>query len=156
VHTPAVELDAELSPDGRWLAYQSDESGRVEIFVRRYPEIDAGRWQASTEGGTRPLWARSGRELFYFDASGSLLSVEVDPSAATFVAKNPKIVIASKYYMGFTGLGLDLRAYDVSRDGRRFLMLRDTPNPSPTSTPQANLIVVLHWIEELKARLPAK
>src|SRR5262249_977194 len=65
VQTPFVETNAELSADGRWLAYQSNESGRNEIYVRPFPNVTAAKWLVSTAGGNQPLWARSGRELFY-------------------------------------------------------------------------------------------
>ena len=68
LETSFVEQNAELSPDGRWLAYQSNESGRDEVYMRPFPNLEAGRWLVSTNGGTTPLWARSGEELFYGDA----------------------------------------------------------------------------------------
>jgi serine/threonine-protein kinase len=69
IATPADERSAKVSPDGRWLAYQSDESGQYEIYVRSFPDVQAGGlWQISNAGGTSPLWSRDGRELFYFDA----------------------------------------------------------------------------------------
>lgn len=64
VRTPFSEMSAEVSPDGRWLAYQWNESGQDEVYVRPFPNVDAGRWQVSTGGGTRPVWSRNGRELF--------------------------------------------------------------------------------------------
>jgi len=68
--TPFSELNAEISPDGRWLAYQSNESGRDEIYVRPFPNASAGRWQVSSDGGSRPVWARNGQELFYLATGG--------------------------------------------------------------------------------------
>ena len=65
IHTPASELNAEISPDGRWLAYESDESGQREIYVRPFPQVDGSRSRVSNGGGTRPLWGRNGKELFY-------------------------------------------------------------------------------------------
>ena len=85
IRTPFSEQNAQLSPDGRYVAYESNESGTVEVYVRPFPDVDAGHWQASTGGGTRPLWARSGRELFYVEAGGSRImtvSVEREPSFA--------------------------------------------------------------------------
>ena len=75
---------AEFSPNGRYLAYTVDESGRREVFVRPFPQVDRGRWQISTAGGTRPAWARNGRELFYLDASNTLTAVPVQTSGSTF------------------------------------------------------------------------
>ena len=87
----------EFSPNGRYLAYQSDESGRSEVYVRPFPQVDSGRWQISTTGGTRPAWARSGRELFYLDASNTLTAVPVQTSGSTFSAGTPAKVFDAKY-----------------------------------------------------------
>ena len=73
VQTTFTERNGEISPDGRWLAYQSDESGQFEIYVRPFPDVNSGRWQISTGGGTRPLWARRGRELFYVAPDGAVM-----------------------------------------------------------------------------------
>ena len=81
VHTEFHELNAEISPDGRWLAYESDESGQREVFVRPFPNVDAGRWLVSNGGGTRPLWAKNGQELFYLAIVGAdavVMSVRVE------------------------------------------------------------------------------
>jgi serine/threonine protein kinase len=72
--TPSTERNGEISPDGRWIAYESDESGQFEIYVRPFPKIDTGRWQISTAGGTRPVWAKNGQELFYMAPLGALMS----------------------------------------------------------------------------------
>ena len=125
IHTNAVELAPEISPDGHWLAYQSNESGQAEVYVRPFPDVDRGRWQVSTAGGTRPAWARNGRELFYLDGSGLLTSVPLRITGPTFEAGSPVRILTARYYPGFTGLGLDLRGYDVSPDGQRFLMIKD-------------------------------
>ncbi len=134
----------EFSPDGRYIAYQSDESGQAEVYVRPFPLVDSGRWQVSTAGGTRPAWARSGRELFYLDASNTLTAVPVQTSGLTLSAGQPAKVFDSKDATPFGP-----RYYDVSPDGERFLMLKDSI-PDPNATP-AQLVVVEHWFEELKA-----
>ena len=87
LQTPYNELNAELSPNGRWLAYQSNESSHYEIYVRPFPNVTAGKWQVSTSGGTRPLWARNGQELFY-ESMGTLMSVPL-PTGSTFAARTP-------------------------------------------------------------------
>ena len=156
IRTPAVEVDAEVSPDGRWLAYESDDSGHADVYVRPFPNVDAGKWQISTTGGTRPAWARSGRELFYLDAEGLLTSVSLDATGRTLSVGNPARILSTKYYPGFTGLGLDLRAYDVAPDGRRFLMAKAAQVDRNTTAPAPSMFVVLNWIEEVKARIPAK
>ena len=78
VQSPFTERNGIVSPDGRWLAYEANDSGRFEIYVRPFPDVNSGRWQVSTAGGTRPLWARSGQELFYVSPTGALMRVGVD------------------------------------------------------------------------------
>jgi hypothetical protein len=156
IESAAAKLNPEISPDGQWIAYQSDESGQVQIYVRPFPKIDSGRWQISPEGGTRPAWARSGRELFYLDANELLTSVSVQTTATTFSAGTPRKLLDTRYYAGSTTRGFDLRAYDVSADGQRFLMIKDTAPADPQSTaPAASMVVVLNWFEELKAKVPS-
>ena len=136
-----------MSPDGRWLAYQSNESGRDEIYVRPFPNIDSGRWQVSTGGGTRPAWGPNGRELFYLAADGKLMAVPVQ-SGATYSAGTPQVVVNTAYLNPQLG-----RTYDVSPDGKRFLMIKDA-STQPASPRQ--LVVVLNWFEELKRLVPKK
>jgi eukaryotic-like serine/threonine-protein kinase len=155
LQSPAQKLAAEMSPDGRWLAYQSDESGRREVFVRPFPHVESGRWQVSTEGGTRPAWSRKGDELFYLDGNDQLTAVRFQASDTTFIPGKPARVLNAKYVAGSTTRGYDLRSYDVSADGQRFLMLKETAGAS-TSAPLPTMIVVVNWIEELKSRVPTK
>ena len=149
VQTTFLEVNAEISPDGRYLAYQSTESGKDDIYVRPYPKVNDGRWQVSTRGGTRPAWARNGRELFYVDAAGTLTSVSVQTTGTTFVPGNPAKVFDTKYVMP-TGA----RNYDVSLNGQRFLMIK-AGTTDDTATPMS-VVVVEHWVEELKAKVPIK
>lgn len=88
VRTTFTEGRAYLSPDGRWLAYQSNESGQNQIYVQPFPELDSGRWQVSPAGGAEPAWARNGRELFYLDGAGGLMTVPIQTQPA-FSAGNP-------------------------------------------------------------------
>ena len=141
---------ADFSPNGRYFAYASDESGRSEIYVRPFPRVDNGRWQVSTAGGTRPVWARSGRELFYLDASNSLTAVAVGTSGPTFSFGSPAKVFEAKYAEPNPS-----RHYDVSADGQRFLMLKPTDTGEPNATP-LSMVVVEHWFEELKQRVNGK
>jgi serine/threonine-protein kinase len=143
------EENADVSPDGRWLAYESDESGQLEVYVRPFPKVDAGRWQVSTGGGTQPAWARSGRELFY-RSGDAVLSVPVETSAS-FVARNPVVLFKGQYAPTLGG-----RNYDVSPDGRRFLMLKVAAAGASAQTPPARFTVVENWFEELKRLVPTK
>jgi serine/threonine-protein kinase len=155
VASSGLDFDGEISPDGRWLAYHSNESGEFQVYVRPFPKVDQGRWQISTSGGTRAAWARPGRELFYLDENGLLTSVAVTTTGETFSAGAPTRILNKRYYAGSSLLGLDLRAYDVAPDGERFLMIKDNgPNEQPAAPP--TIVVVLNWAEELKARLPTK
>ena len=150
LQTNAIELNGDLSPDGRWLAYQSNESGTYQVYVRPFPNAGTGgRWQVSTSGGTRPAWARSGRELFYKDATG-LLAVSVQTTGQTFTAGNPTKLFDARYYAG-----VNFRTYDVSPDGQRFLMVKEAGSGDDKATP-ASMVVVEHWFEDLKQKLPVK
>ena len=145
LQTPFTEDNGEISPDGRWLAYQSNASGQMQISVRPFPNVDAGHWTISPSGGTRPLWARSGTELFYLDSTNALTRVAVQ-TAPTFSAGTPARLFDTRYVTAQNG-----RPYDVSPDGQRFLMIK------AAGTEQApTMVVVLNWLEELKAKLPAK
>jgi eukaryotic-like serine/threonine-protein kinase len=150
IHGPFTEAAAEISPDGRWVAYQSDENGPFQIFVRPFPEVESGHWQVSTNGGTRPVWARNGRELFY-ESNGALMAVGVQAGGATFTAGNPvKVLDNPSYFFGNVG-----RTYDVSPDGQRFLMIK-AGSPAGQDAGGPMFVVVEHWTEELKARMGAK
>jgi serine/threonine-protein kinase len=138
-----------FSPNGRYIAYQSDESGRYEIYIRPFPRVDNGRWQVSTAGGTRPVWARSGRELFYLDASNALTAVPVGISESTISIGSPVKLFDTKYAEPNPS-----RHYDVSADGQRFLMLKATTG-DPNATP-VRMVLVEHWFEELKQRVNGK
>jgi eukaryotic-like serine/threonine-protein kinase len=144
LQTASNEGGAAFSPDGRWLAYQSDESGRDEIYVGSFPE--AGRkWQISTEGGTEPLWGKNGRELFYRNGDKMMAAaVETKPM---FAAGKPKLLFKGDYAGGPFSFWPN---YGVSPDSQRFLMMKATEPERYTS--QIN--VVLNWSEELKEKFP--
>jgi serine/threonine-protein kinase len=146
LRTPFNEGGPVFSPDGHWLSYISDESGRPEIYVQPYPG-PGGKWQISTEGGNEPSWNRNGRDLFY-RSGNKMMAVEVT-TQPTFSAGKPKVLFEGQYLA--VQAGLTGTAYDVSPDGQRFLMVKET-EPS-TSVTQIN--VVLNWFEELKQKVPA-
>ena len=145
-----MEQDSELSPDGRWIAYQSNESGRDEIHVRPFPAVDGGHWQITTDGGAEPLWARSGRELFYLDRRRRIMAVPVQ-AGPSFGAGNPSVAVE----LASVNVGGPGREYDVSPDGRRFLIIRPAARTEDKPTPM-QLNVVLNWGEELKRLAPVK
>ena len=102
LNTTFAEANGEISPNGRWMAYQSNESGTYQIYVRPFPNVDGGRWQISTTGGTKPLWAHNGRELFY-DGNGALMAVAVQATDTTFSAGNPTKLFDTGPYAFNTG-----------------------------------------------------
>jgi serine/threonine-protein kinase len=140
---------ASFSPNGRYIAYQSNESGRYEIYIRPFPRVDNGRWQVSTAGGTRPVWARNGRELFYLDLSNALTTVPVGISGPTI-----SIGIPAKLFDTGYAEPNPSRHYDVSADGQRFLMLKFATGDAD-ATP-VSMVLVEHWFEELKQRMNGK
>jgi serine/threonine-protein kinase len=145
IATPAEEINAEVSPDGRYIAYQSNESGRYEVYLRTFPDVNAGRWQVSREGGTRPAWARGGRELFYLDAADLLTAVSVS-HFPTLTLGTPTQILTTQY-----ATPQSLRTYDVWPGDEKFLMMKE--NLGMTAKP-ASLVVVLNWFEELKRLVP--
>ena len=151
VQTTQVEQDGVVSPDGRWLAYTGVDSGSVQVFVRPFPNTNDGRMQVSTPSGGRPVWARSGRELFYLALDGTLMSVSVAPGT-TWKAGSPVPVIDSEI---LRGVSISLRTYDVSPDGRRFLVIKDAPDPDSSAT-SAEIVVAQNWVEELKRLEPVR
>jgi serine/threonine-protein kinase len=147
--TPFSEARPEISPDGRWLAYNSNEAGREEVYVRPFPDVQSGHWQVSVDGGTRPAWARSGKELFFGTPDGSIVAVPVQTSSS-FSYGGPKKLFEWRT-LASPGLA---RSYDVSADGQRFLMIKEGGgDPASAATP---LVLVLNWSEELKQRVPTK
>jgi serine/threonine protein kinase/Tol biopolymer transport system component len=147
LQNPSVERNGIVSPDGRWLAYESDSSGRFEIYVRPFPNVGAGQWLASSGGGTRPLWAPNGQELFYVAPGGALMARRVYARDGAWSAGSPTKVVDGPYA---TEGVRDRRTYDVSTDGKRFLMIKQPSNEA--TAPQ--IIVVQHWLEELKRLVP--
>jgi Tol biopolymer transport system component len=145
--TPYDEEAIALSPDGTRMAYQSDETGRTEVFVRPFPEVESGKRQVSNGGGVAPLWSRDGRELFYLGADNDMMVVRVSPGA-TLELGEPRVLFRlpadlsqqqSQFYT----------PWDIGPDGR-FIMARSVTAATQIEAP---LIVVENWFEELKARL---
>jgi serine/threonine-protein kinase len=152
VRSPARERNGVVSGDGRWLAYESDSSGRFEIWVRPYPAVGAAQWQVTTGGGTRPLWMPRGQELVYVAPSGALMSLPV-PSGSSWGAMTPKQLIKDGY---FTNPVDSLRTYDISPDGQRFLLIKPDTTSQQAATPSGGVVVVLNWVEELERLAPLK
>ena len=141
-----------ISPDGRWLAYQSAESGQREVYVRPFPNVDTGKWQVSRGGGVKPLWAPDGRELFfrrYLETEDWAMMVSPIETEPTFSPGNPAVLFEATNFPVPTGP----RRFDIAPDGRRFLMTKQGEATSEdASPPQINII--LNWHEELKRLVP--
>jgi serine/threonine-protein kinase len=162
IHTAASEVTPEFSPDGRWLAYMSNESGRNEVYVQPYPG-PGERHLISTNGGEQPAWSRNGRELFYVQGGSNnpstgaltLMSVRVERTPA-FRAGTPAAVFERADLLATWG-----RNYDVASDGQRFLLTlnKNAPTAPPWATTNlapTQMILVQHWFEELKRLVPTK
>jgi len=145
LQTPSNEGGPMLSPDGHWLAYVSDEAGRQEVYVQPFPG-PGGKVQISTEGGTEPVWARNGRELFY--RNGDKMMAASIGTQPTLAAAKPQVLFEGHYE---TAVYPFLQNYDVSPDGQRFLMIKGSEQEAPPT--QVN--VVLNWSEELRRLVPA-
>ncbi len=153
VATPKSETNGEVSPNGKWLAYESDESGRSQIYVRPFPSVDTGRWQISTAGGTRVAWSRSGRELFYVSGDDFMMAMPVSGDAAKeFTYGRPAQLFSIKpYYFGRENGRAQLigRTYDVAADGRFFV----AKEPASTVGDAQTIVVIERWLDEVKKRL---
>jgi serine/threonine-protein kinase len=142
--TEFEEGRAALSPDGHWLAYQSDESGRHEVYVRPFPNVEGGKWAISTGGGEDPRWSRDGRALFFIGGQ-TLMSADV-ATMPTFSSRPPQKVIDLN---GYSRFGVPF-PFDVSPDGQRFLINKGFVRGS------LEIVVVQNWVEELKQRTTAQ
>ncbi len=152
IQTTHDESQPAISPDGRWVAYTSTESGRTEVYVRPFPAVDQGRWQISTDGGFEARWARNGRELFFirggFGANLVLLSASVQPWPV-FLPGTPAVVMTRP--QGTTSF-----AYDVAPDGRFLFHAPASTAGTSQAAARPQMVVVQNWFEELKARVPVK
>jgi serine/threonine-protein kinase len=141
LQTPFNEWQPRFSPDGRWLAYTSNESGSAEVYVQPFPSPGA-KWKISTDGGSEPLWARTGRELFYRNGD-KMMAATLEMRPAFSVSKS-RLVFEAPY----AHINGDIPNYDVAPDGQRLLMVQE--NRQKATVTQLN--VVLNWFEDLKQR----
>ena len=139
------EKGPQISPDGRWLAYSSSESGHGELYVRPFPNVDGGKWQVSAGGGQEARWSPDGRELFYLNGDAMMaVPIETEPA---FKAGAPEMLFRKPNYSS-GALG-----WDISPDGKRFLMMKE---PDTTAGGPRKINIVVNWFEELKQRMPVK
>jgi serine/threonine-protein kinase len=151
-NTPFNENNATVSPDGRWLAYESNESGKNEVYLSPFPDVHRSKQVVSNNGGTRPVWSKDkdGRELFYYVAPDTIMAVPVTPGPNLTLGKPVEVVKGPYAAAVYAGVH-----YDVSPDGKRFLLLKDVGTPSGDKPAQSELRIVINWVEELKRLLPA-
>jgi Tol biopolymer transport system component/tRNA A-37 threonylcarbamoyl transferase component Bud32 len=142
--TAATETAPALSPDGRWLAYASNESGTSEIYVRPFPDVASGRWQVSLNGGSAPKWANSGRELFYINGAQEMVVTPIRAGSTLEVGQPKALFSAASYF-----IIPSFPTFDIAPDDKRFIMLR-----SAAATEDTEIILTQNWFEELKARAP--
>jgi Tol biopolymer transport system component len=142
-----------ISPDGRWIAYESDQSqsGRGGIYVQPFPNIEDGKWMISTRGGEAPIWAPDGRELYYYAGQMMAVTIETEPA---FAAGNPEVLFRGEYFVTHSN-----SPYDISPDGLRFLMIKEDKEAQEAAEPAkappiTELIVVENWDEVLKGIAP--
>jgi Tol biopolymer transport system component len=150
-----VELQPQVSPDGRWLAYVSGEPGRQEVYVRPFPEVNKGWWQVSTDGGNSPLWSPDGRELFYRNGNSVIaVSLQTEP---TFKKLDSKILFRDGYVSSDIRPGaINPNPWDISPDGKRFLMMKSSHPLSSSAEIPRKIEVVINWFAQLKQLVPAR
>jgi len=136
--TPLIEKWPVISPDGRWIAYVSDETGNDEIYVRPFPDVESGRWTISTYGGNEPLWSPNGKELFYRARDLRMMTVPIE-TEPEFKPGEPKFMFEFKFAIEAG------RDYDISPDGQRFLFVKE----GDVLEEDTELIVVQDWFDEL-------
>ena len=136
--------DVEFSPDGRWIAFESDESGRFEVYVRPFPDVNARRFLISANGGQHPLWSRDGRELFYIAADGMMMAVPIE-LRPTFSHQRPAGLFPAAHY--FVNVA---RNYDLRPDGTGFIMVK-----SRSASARQSIVVVTNWFEEIRTKMSA-
>ncbi|MFN2316688.1 MAG: protein kinase [Gemmatimonadales bacterium] len=135
---PAYEGMPALSPDGRWLAYASEESGRIEVYIRPFPDVNRGEWQVSLDGGYNPRWSRTGKELFFLNLSNGFMAVEI--------RTDPALSIGRRQLLHAIGV---MPLYEVGLDDQRFLRLWSAARSDSTAT---ELVLIQNFLGTLRAR----
>ena len=144
------EMYPDISPDGRWLAYQTTETDRSEVYVRPLPDVRAGRWQISVNGGRQPRWSSDGREIFFQGPNREMMVVDVDVSSG-FRAGDPRELFPAEpdwVWGDITGV-----RYEVAPDDQRFLIAREAPRPGADAESEPSGVLVNHFFAELNARV---
>jgi Tol biopolymer transport system component len=142
LNSPFIEVGPEFSPDGRWLAYVSNESGRFEVYVRPFPG-PGGKWQISTEGGNTPVWSRTSRELYFGTLDGKIMVASFTTDAGSFRPDRPRPLGGGRYepILGY-------RTFDLHPDGKRFAILK--PQDSQAGEKRDKVVLVFNFFDELR------
>jgi serine/threonine-protein kinase len=149
LRTPNEETVPQFSPDGRWIAYRSNESGTSEIYVRPFPNASGGKWQISSGGGLYAFWSKNGRELLYETQDNRIMVVDYSVDDGTFVRGKPRLWSDKQlFYGGFPNV-------DLAPDGRRFAVLA-LPETPPGEKGTVHVTMLLNFFDELKRRIAAK
>lgn len=137
-----------LSPDGHWIAYESNETGRTEVYIRPFPDANGGKWQVSTDGGRAPLWARNSRELFFVNGAREMVAAPIGPGVQPQIgARKTLFKLRDEIYLANQE---NYTPFDISPDGQRFIMARAVKS---TTAKFAPLVVTENWFEELRRRV---
>jgi Tol biopolymer transport system component len=143
LQTSFTEGHPQISGDGKWVAYQSNETGRGEVYVQSFPP-GKGKWQVSNNGGTFSKWRRDGKELFYLETAsyGKMVAVTVNSTGSTLEFSSPRPLFDSGYLNSAPGhTGGNYNTYAVSADGQRFLI----PRPDSSNFTNTPISVILNW-----------
>jgi serine/threonine-protein kinase len=147
LRTPANELLPQFSPDGRWIAYRSEETGSSEIYVRPFPAASKGKWQISTGGGLYACWSNNGRELFYETTDHRIMVVAYTMDGSSFMPGEPRLWSDTHlFYTGTSNL-------DLAPDGKRFIVLA-LPEAASTEKGSVRVTMLLNFFDELKRKIP--
>lgn len=138
VNSPFAERHPSLSPDSHWLLYEGSQTGRLEVYVRPFPNTSQALHQVSADGGTNPKWSRDGREIFYENASAELVRIAVTPGSS-FAVTDPRVLFSLR----------DASDWDVAPDGQRFAVIRER-----ASQQRSKLVVVENFADELRRKVP--
>jgi Tol biopolymer transport system component len=149
LQTPATEQFPAFSPDGRWLAYNSDDSGKFEVYVRAFPD-KGGKWQISNSGGAYPMWSHTGHDLFFETLDNRIMVAAYTVKGDSFVPDKPRMW-SEKQTGGIVG---NVKNVDLAPDGKRVVALMPGAESKAAEEAQNHVVVLLNFFDELRRRVP--